>query len=92
MQKSERKEGQSHGRDGQANEEEGGKKREEVSLANRDDGTVEKVRPMWLAALELAFWNFGAQVSYIHSNLEWQLIDFNVCSNRCARVHYFLRH
>jgi hypothetical protein len=26
---------------------------------------VEKIRPMWMAALELAFWNFGAQVGLL---------------------------
>jgi hypothetical protein len=31
---------------------------------NSGDEEVEKVRPMWMAALELAFWNFGAQASY----------------------------
>ena len=33
----------------------------EVGTGNMN-GEVEKVRPMWIAALELAFWNFGAQV------------------------------
>jgi hypothetical protein len=33
----------------------------EVDNGSAND-QVEKIRPMWMAALELAFWNFGAQV------------------------------
>ena len=46
------------------------------------DEEVEKVRPMWLAALELAFWNFGAQVSLVsaphsHRVMKWNTSNGN---------------
>lgn len=44
-------------------EEEGGRYRDglEEQLMSSDGEGGEKVRPMWMSALELAFWNFGAQ-------------------------------
>eukprot|EP00804_Cyclotella_cryptica_P007397 CCRYP_002610-RA/>CCRYP_002610-RA protein AED:0.06 eAED:0.06 QI:255/1/1/1/0.33/0/4/2362/507 len=34
---------------------------ESVRKSSNSDEVAERARPMWLAALELAFWNFGAQ-------------------------------
>lgn len=39
----------------------------DIESGNENDTGIDpvKVRPMWMAALELAFWNFGAQVRYL---------------------------
>mmetsp|Transcript_39 Transcript_39/g.97 ORF Transcript_39/g.97 Transcript_39/m.97 type:complete len:529 (+) Transcript_39:140-1726(+) len=42
-------------------EEESGKYWEELDQRSEDGVIGEKTRPMWIAALELSFWNFGAQ-------------------------------
>lgn len=47
----------------------------EVGKSNTSD-EVEKVRPMWMAALELAFWNFGAQVGCLECYCRAQLCQF----------------
>ena len=37
-------------------------KGKEIAVKSDEDGKEEGVRPMWMSALELALWNFGAQV------------------------------
>ncbi|KAL7533897.1 hypothetical protein ACHAXR_005512 [Thalassiosira sp. AJA248-18] len=41
---------------------------EEQRIMSADGEVVEKVRPMWMSALELAFWNLGAQ-GFINAGL-----------------------
>ena len=43
----------------------------DIEAGNENDIKIdpEKIRPMWMAALELAFWNFGAQVRHLADGL-----------------------
>ncbi|KAL7555226.1 hypothetical protein ACHAWF_018881 [Thalassiosira exigua] len=58
--------------------------KEGTDVTDAEEGTA---RPMWMSALELAFWNFGAQVSMTSRNKQG-LINAGLLSSPAARAAF----